>query len=726
MKFVARYLARPLLIALFRLLFRVRVRGLDNARNAPDGSLIVANHVSFIDGLLLYLFLPSAPVFAVNTQVAKRWYVRPLLRFGNVLELDTFNPVALKNLVRLVRDGQSIVIFPEGRISTTGALMKIYDGPGMIADRANAALLPVALDGPQYSRFSYLRGLNRLIWFPQFTISFLPARHLDIPADCKGQARRTAATAAVADIMREIAFHAAYHHETLFAALVRARRRYGRGTRILEDATGASLTYQSMITRCFVLGSLIAGLTRKDERVGVLLPSTAAGVVTLFACQARGRQAAMLNFTAGARGLVTALETAAIRVVFTSRAFIEAGELQEEIDAIAEHAEVVYLEDLRERIKPWHKITGLLAAQVPLLAHRLLGAIATPDAPAVVLFTSGSEGIPKGVVLSHNNLLANFAQVNTLIDLTGRDCVLNVLPIFHAFGLLGGVLLPLLKGSKSFQYPSPLHYRIIPELCYDLGVTCLFGTTTFLRGYGRNAHVYDFHRMRFVIAGAEKMTEDTRRLWYDKFGIRIFEGYGATEASPVLAVNNPMANKFGSVGQLLAGLDHYIAPVEGIHEGGELVVAGPNVMLGYLFHGSDGEIIQPWTEERGAGWYETGDIVTVDETGYVTIQGRAKRFAKIGGEMVSLAAVEEVAMHRWPDGQHAAVSLDDARKGEQIVLLTDVEGADRGDFVESARHLQISELAIPKRIVFAETVPLLGSGKVDYAAVKEVIFGDED
>ncbi|MGB1883094.1 MAG: AMP-binding protein [Gammaproteobacteria bacterium] len=720
MRILAR-LIRPLLRAIVRYLFRVRVVGLEHAERSDEGRLIVANHVSFIDGLLLYLFLPEPPAFAINTDIARRWYIRLLLPAVRYHELDTFNPVSLKNLVRLLRDGESIVIFPEGRITTTGSLMKVYDGPGLIADKADAQILPVALDGPQYSRFSYLHGLNRLLWFPQFTISILPSRKLAIEETLKGQARRAAATETFAEIMREIAFYAAYHHETLFEALIRARRRYGRRTEILADATGARLTYQSMITRCFVLGSLIAGLTRPDERVGILLPSTAAGVVSLFACLARGRQAAMLNFTAGARGLVTALETANIRIVFTSRAFVEAGELTSEVAALGEHSEVIYLEDLRAHIKPWHKLGGLAAGLMPTTAHRLLSPTRSPEKAAVILFTSGSEGIPKGVVLSHRNLLANFAQVNTLIDLSRRDCVLNVLPIFHAFGLLGGVLLPLLKGCKSFQYPSPLHYRIIPELCYEHGVTCLFGTTTFLRGYGRSAHPYDFHRMRFVISGAEKMTEDTRQLWYEKFGIRIYEGYGATEASPVLAVNNPLASRFGTVGQLVAGVDYYVAPVEGIHEGGELVVRGPNIMQGYLFHGSGGEIIRPWTEDRGAGWYETGDIVTVDQSRYVTILGRAKRFAKIGGEMVSLAAVEEMAVYRWPEGQHAAISLGDSRKGEQIVLLTDTVDAARGDFIDAARELQLSELTIPKRVVYCASVPLLGSGKIDYAGVRELI-----
>ncbi len=507
---------------------------------------------------------------------------------------------------------------------------------------------------------------------------------------------------------------------------MRAARVHGRKRVILEDSTGACLSYQDIITRAFVLGSLVAELSQGSKRVGIMLPSTAAAVVTLFACQARGQQTAMLNFTAGTRGLVTAVETASLKTVFTSRAFIEVGGLEAEAAALAATCDLIYLEDLREKISLRHKLAGLLAAAMPMRAHRKLCRGLSPDDPAVILFTSGSEGIPKGVVLSHANLLANFAQVNTLIDITRRDRVLNVLPIFHAFGLLGGLLLPLLKGTATYQYPNPLHYRVIPELCYELGITCLFGTTTFLRGYARSANPYDFHRLRFVISGAEKMTDETQNLWNDKFGIRIFEGYGATEVSPVLAVNNPLANRRGTVGQLLAQMEHYIEPVDGINEGGELVVRGPNVMLGYLFHGSDGEIIKPWTEARGAGWYATGDIVTVDEQGYIAIRGRSKRFAKIAGEMVSLATVEELAASVWPDGLHAAIAFSDARKGEQIVLATTITEAGRAELVAAARSAAISELSIPRRVVTVESVPLLGSGKTDYVAVRELLRGLEE
>ena len=714
-------LLRSCLALVACVIFKVRVTGIEHFHAAGDRVLIVANHVSLLDGVLLYLFLPEAPTFAINVDMARRWYVKPFLLFVRKYEVDTLSPVAIKSLIRLVQDGHKAVIFPEGRITTTSTLMKIYEGPGMIADKADATVLPVALEGPQYGRLSYLKGRLRQRWFPRVSITLLPPRKLDLPAGAQGSARRKAGAEALAAIMREVSYENSFVAESMFCALIRASRNHGRRRAILEDSTGARLSYHQMILRSFVLGAVIARMTDKNDRVGIMLPSTAAAAVSLFACQARGRVAAMLNFTAGPRGLTTAIETAGIKLVFTSRAFIEAGDLHDEAAALDTASRLVYLEDLRSQIGLVAKLSGLLAARLPTLAHRVLSSPSSPHDPAVILFTSGSEGIPKGVVLSHANLISNYAQVSMLIDLTREDVVLNVLPIFHAFGLLGGLLLPLFKGTKTFQYPSPLHYRIIPELCYELGVTCLFGTATFLRGYGRHAHPYDFYKLRFVIAGAEKLTDETRDLWLDKFGIRIFEGYGATEASPVIAVNYPLGHRRGSVGQLLAKVDHYLEPVDGIVQGGELVVRGPNVMLGYLFHGSEGEIIPPWTEREGAGWYTTGDIVSVDDAGYVTIQGRAKRFAKIGGEMVSLAAVEGLALGLWPDAQHAAIAIPDARKGEQVILFTNVADLGRADLVAAARDAAASELMIPKQVVYREEIPQLGSGKVDYVTLKDVV-----
>ncbi|WP_420885703.1 AMP-binding protein [Candidatus Reidiella endopervernicosa] len=336
-----------------------------------------------------------------------------------------------------------------------------------------------------------------------------------------------------------------------------------------------------------------------------------------------------------------------------------------------------------------------------------------------MIFTSGSEGVPKGVVLSHLNLLANYQQMRASVPFNPTDSIINVLPIFHSFGLTAATILPLLSGIKCFLYPSPLHYRIIPEIAYEIGATVIFGTNTFLAGYAKHAHPYDFHKLRYVFAGAEKVHEQTRKVWMDEFGHRILDGYGASETSPVLSFNTPMACKLGSVGQLMPAIDYRLEPVEGVAEGGRLHVRGPNVMSGYLLHDNPGVLVPPQSS-MGAGWYDTGDIVTVDDEGFVTIQGRAKRFAKIGGEMVSLAAVEELVNRVWPDALHAVVSVADAQKGEQLVLITEQKQAPRAELLAFARSTGVSELTVPRKIITGSSVPLLGTGKIDYPAAQRI------
>ena len=693
--------------------------GIDNVALAGARTLIVANHVSHLDALFLYLFLPQPLVFALEPATISQRWIRLFLPLIDWVEMDPLAPHTLKGMVKILKRGDKTVVFPEGRVTETGSLMKIYEGPAMMANSAGADVLPVGIEGLQYSRFSLLTRFVRVRWFPPVKIVCLAPRKIILNENLQGRARRAKAAAALLHIMREIAYECAYEPCTLYQAIVGAMRRHGPNRLIIEDSTKAKLTYRQLLLRADILGQFVAAETEARDCIGVMLPSTAASIVMLSAVQSRGRRAAMLNFTAGARGLIIACETAKVVVIYTSRRFIQEAGLEDVAAALEDVTRVVYLEDLRERVSLLNKLHGLLAAYFPNITYRLRQGHQDPHADCVVLFTSGSEGIPKGVVLTHSNVIANRAQVQTLLALTHDDVVLNVLPMFHAFGLLGGVLIPLLDGAKIYCYPSPLHYRVIPELSYQLGATCLFGTNTFLAGYAKHGHPYDFHKMRFVIAGAEKLTAETRRLWAEKYGIRVYEGYGATEASPVIAVNTPMGNKPGSVGQLLAKMEYYLEPVDGISTGGRLIVRGPNIMRGYLFHGGDGDYYPPSTA-YGQSWYDTSDIVTVDEDEYVSIVGRQKRFAKIGGEMVPLHHTEEIANLAWPGYSHAAIALADSRKGEQIILISEYSDCGRSDLVRAAKELGIPELCIPKRVIYHETIPLLGSGKVDYPALRDL------
>ncbi len=509
-----------------------------------------------------------------------------------------------------------------------------------------------------------------------------------------------------------------YDHQeiTLFEALLKARAKHGGSKVIVEDSERQSLTYDRLILGSLVLGAELTRRTKTGEAIGVLLPNVTGLVVTILALNAHARVPALLNFTAGPRNISSAVKTALVKTVVTSRRFVEAGKLEAIIEALEEttlqtgdRIRIVYLEDVRAKIGVVAKATGVLRNLAPRMFHRRCGM--RPKRPAVVLFTSGTEGAPKGVALSNNNLVANARQIFAHAGgmLSANDIAMNPLPMFHSFGLTAGTLMPILHGMKVVLYPSPLHYRQIPKLVRDTKATVLFATDTFLQGYARAADVGDLATLRFVVAGAERVKHPTRKLW-EKIGTQILEGYGATECAPVIACNLPPTNRPGSVGKTLPGIETRLEPVAGISHGGRLMVRGPNVMSGYIFHDRPGIIVPP-----PDGWHDTGDIVSIDD-GFVTIKGRAKRFAKIGGEMVSLAAVETLAADLWPDAQHVVVNLPDARKGEQLILVTDKPDAEKAALQAHARASGFPELWVPKAILVVGAIPVLGSGKVDLAA----------
>ena len=704
-------LVKVVAAGLMRLLYRVEVKGLDHYRNVGDRAVIVVNHISFLDGALLAAFLPGTATFAVNTHIASRWWAKPFLILVDAFPLDPTKPMAAKSLIKTIQSGKRCVIFPEGRITVTGALMKVYEGPGMIAEKSDAPILPVRIDGAQYTPFSRIRDKVRTRLFPKITITVLEPRRFDVPDHIKGRARRQLAGVQLHDVMSEMIFETCETDNTLFGALLEAGAIHGGKQIVAEDIERRPIGYKKITMASLALGRRLARVSKTGDNVGVLLPNAAGTAIAFFALQAFGRVPAMLNFSTGTANMVAACKMAQVGTIVTSRQFIRIAKLTEAAKSLAQIADIVYLEDIRKSLGAVDKLYAAVGRPFAGAIHRRAGR--GSDDPAVVLFTSGSEGAPKGVVLSHRNLLSNIYQLGAKVDFNPTDIVFNALPVFHSFGLTGGMLLPMLSGIRTFLYPSPLHYRIVPELVYDTNATIMFGTDTFLTGYARMAHPYDFYSVRYVFAGAEKVKDETRRMWSEKFGLRILEGYGATETSPVLATNTPMHYRAGSVGRFLPGISYRLEAVPGIDRGGRLLVSGPNVMLGYLRLTDPGHI-----EQLPDNWYDTGDIVDIDEQGFVTIVGRAKRFAKIAGEMVSLTAAEGHAASLWPEYQHAVVSLPDERKGEQLVLVTDNPNADRESLLKDAQENGVAELMVPKAVLLTDAMPLLGTGKIDYAAVQ--------
>ncbi len=708
-----RALLRPFLRLLVGLLFRVDVR-FRQSDFSQRKLLIVANHESFLDGLLLGLYLPLDPVFVVHTGVANNFWFRLLLSQVDYLAVDPTSPMAMKKVIRLIESGRPVVIFPEGRITRTGSLMKVYDGPAFVAAKTGATVIPVRVDGASRSYFSRLSGSYPKVMFPKIRLTVLPEAHFPMPEAPTAKQRRRKSGEQMRKLMQEMIF-ASRPNQTLYGALCDAARVYGRGRRLLEDVKQIEYSYNDLLKMALILGRQIERVSRPGEKVGLLLPNLVPTIGLIFGLTARKRVPAMLNYTAGTDAMQAACTAAEVKTVVTSRAFVEQAKLGDKLAGLR-GVELLYLEDIRERIGLADKLWLVLWAIRFPHAFELH---ASPEDAAVVLFTSGSEGKPKGVVLPHRAILANIAQIRAVIDFSVDDKVLNALPIFHSFGLTAGALLPVLTGANLFLYPSPLHYRVIPEVAYDRGCTVLFGTSTFLGNYAKFAHPYDFYRLRYVVAGAEKLSEAVRSQWFEKFGVRIFEGYGATETAPVLAVNTPMAYKTGTVGNLLPGIEHKLVPVPGIANGGILHVRGPNVMAGYLKAEQPG-VLQAPTSEAGDGWYETGDVVEMDDEGFVKIVGRVKRFAKIAGEMVSLEVVEKLAVATAPDKPHAVSSQPDESKGEALVLFTTDPALSRDMLASKARDLGLPELAVPRKIVLVEALPLLGTGKIDYVTLKQM------
>ena len=684
----------------------VTVKGLENVQAAGDRAVFVVNHLSFADGALLAAYLPGQFTFAVNLFIARKWWARPLLAITDIFEVDPTSPYAVKSMVKTVGEGKRLVIFPEGRITRTGSLMKIYEGAGMVADKAGAKILPVRIDGLQFSPLSRMQGKARLRWFPRLSITVLEPISLVVDKNLFGRARRRALADALYDVMANMVFRTENLDRTLFTALLDAAARYGTRGEIADDINFAPITYRRLILGSVVLGRKIAGLTQPGEHVGVMLPNATGVLVTFFAVQAFGRVPAMLNYVGGADGMISACHTAQVKTVLCSRAFVERGKLGPTIERMAEHVRFVWLEDLRAEIGVVDKLRGMWDA---LRARTLPGATVAPERPAVVLFTSGSEGAPKGVVHSHCSMIANCAQLATVVDFSPDDRVLNAMPVFHGFGLTGGTLLPVLAGVRIFFYPSPLHFRVVPEVAYDSDATIVFGTDTFLSGWARFAHPYDFRSIRYAFGGAERVRKETRMLYMERFGVRILEGYGATETAAALAVNTAMYNRTGTVGRLLPGVEHRLDPIPDMPDAGRLQVRGPNLMLGYLRAEKPGVL-----EAQEENWFDTGDIVGIDEQGFVSIRGRAKRFAKIAGEMVSLSACEALAEAVWPGAQHAVISRPDARKGEALVLITTQADAVAKALLSHARARGVTEIMVPRVVVIRDSIPLLATGKVDY------------
>jgi acyl-[acyl-carrier-protein]-phospholipid O-acyltransferase/long-chain-fatty-acid--[acyl-carrier-protein] ligase len=701
---------QALYFAPLKLIYRIDTRAMPRARDADRPVIYTISEQSKLDPAVYMALLPGDTLHILDPASAGNWLVETFRAVAKSVVFDREHMVSNRRLLRHLKgNGRLAVYFPEN-VEPDSKEFRLYRAVALLARKSNARVVPFHLKNARFlpSSFTPASKAPRRR-FPKLSVHTLPAERLDRLVEKTGRMFTTSVNA-LFDRMALVRVNATDFSLGLFRAFVQAAKTYGPSRVILEDTVTGSLTYKRILIGARVLGKRFMRMSRKGEAMGVLLPNANGVVVTFLALQSAGRVAAMLNYSAGPANVVSAINTAQIKTVLSSRVFIEKAELQNVADAIqANGTTIVWLEDIRETVTTLEKLSAALLWSRPLVS-------VNAEDPAVILFTSGSEGTPKGVVLSHRNIHSNVAMAESRFSISVEDTLFNVLPVFHSFGLTGGTMLPLLYGVRLFLYPSPLHYKLIPAAAAKVRPSIMFGTDTFLMGYARTAKDTDFESLRFVMAGAEAVKPQTRDLYRERFACKVLEGFGMTEASPVVAANTSTHERPGTVGRIFPGVSVRLEDVEGIEEGGRLWVRGPNVMLGYMTADRPGEL-QPLSD----GWHDSGDIVAIDREGFMAVRGRAKRFAKIAGEMISLGAVEMLVQSLWPDEQHAAVSVPDRRKGERIVLATTTADPDKKALVDFGKKAGAAELMLPSDLLHFDEIPVLGSGKTDYVTTKKLV-----
>jgi acyl-[acyl-carrier-protein]-phospholipid O-acyltransferase/long-chain-fatty-acid--[acyl-carrier-protein] ligase len=693
---------------LLQVLFRFRAYDLD-ALKTPGPVLLIPNHLSWIDWLFLWVCLDEDWKFVSSIISAQTsWLHRKLMINRYTLPVDTSSPYAVKHMAEFLKGGGRLVLFAEGRLSRTGTLMKLFDGTGFLIFKTRAKVITAFLRGAERLPFSPNPGWKKC--FPKVTAHFSAALAAPELGDISAGRARALLTSWLRDQMvrQQFEVEMAFGAQNVLSAVAETARKHP-GQVILEDTTLQKLTYRKLMVGADVLAHALRGTVTGGERVGLLLPNVNATPVVILALWSLGKVPALLNFSSGTPTMLACAELAGLKHIVTSRAFLERTRLNAD-DFVKAGIRLIYLEDVRAGITGARKF-------LTLLRHIFLQPLAFSLQPsvsstAVIVFTSGSEGVPKGVELTHGNILANIRQMLAVTDLTDRDRLFNCLPLFHSFGLTTGAFLPLVRGIYVFLYPSPLHYRMVPSVLYDRDCTVFISTNTFLSGYARKAHPYDFRSIRVLFAAAEKLQEATALAWSQKYGVRILEGYGATECAPCLSVNTPLEPRYGSVGRLLPGMEYELEPVEGVAGGGRLFVHGPNVMKGYLNAEANAKF------QALGGWYDTGDIVSVDAEGYLHILGRMKRFAKVSGEMVSLTAVEDALAGAFPHyGLHCQIAIitrPEENKGEMLIAVTNEPKLTLDEIRGAIKAKGLTNLSVPREIKVVKEIPKLGTGKVNY------------
>jgi len=721
---------RFVMVLLTHTLYRLTITGRDYI---PDqgGALLVPNHVSFIDGLLLLATTDRRIRFLVDQVYYDHPLLNPFAKVMGAIPISSSGSPrsilhALRNAGRALDQGELVCIFPEGQITRTGGLLPFRSGFTRIVKGRDVPVIPIYLDRVWGSIFSYIGGRFIAKWPSRIPYPITISIGSPVPSTTTAEELRLA----VQDLGEQAwqlrkATRRPLHHSFVWAVRTHPFR-FAFG-----DWTRPRVSCWQALTGAIALARALRTHWHAQHSIGILLPPSVGGALTNIASTLSGRTTVNLNYTVGAKGMESVAKQAGLVTVVTSRIFLEKAKLD-----LPQNLSPIYLEDIRKTIGPGAKITSmLLALFAPLrMVERCCGAITSPSLQdlATIIFSSGSTGEPKGVMLSHFSLDSNVEAVAQVLHIDKHDKILGILPFFHSFGYLAALWFPAIHGAGVVYHPSPLDAGPIGELVHRYKITVLLTTPTFLQLYVRRCTPEQFGSLRIALTGAEKLPDRLAQAFEQQFGLRPIEGYGVTECAPVVAVNCPdfraagffqPASRRGTVGQPLPGVSIRIVDPDtfeplSIGEAGMLLVKGPNVMDGYL--GREDLTAKAMYQ----GWYITGDIARLDEDGFLSITDRLSRFSKIGGEMIPHGRVEE-ALHQAAGADTmvmAVTGIPDERKGEQLVVLHTLEQSRIPDILEKLSQSGLPNLFIPKQDNFLKVgqLPILGTGKLDLRTLKRL------
>lgn len=708
-------------------------------KNMPEsgGVLMLGNHISWIDWAILQMASPRPVRFVMERSIYERWYLRRFLDFFGVIPISRGSSKnALASITGLLNEGEVVCLFPEGTISRSGQLAVFQTGYERATEGAKGIILPFYLRGLWGSWFSRSSDKLKSIRGDSVKRDIIVAFGEPLPINTRvDELKKRILDLSIESWQRYTESLPILPH----AWLATVKRMASEPATV--DTNGDALSYRKMAAVTIAFSRHIRG-HNPQQNVGILLPTSSAGAITNMAALLCGKTVVNLNYSSSPETLLASAKKAGLQNIYSSRKFIEKLEKKGiNPDACLDTLNIYYLEDIREKLNQASLVKDIIFLNfLPLFLLKLFYCRGVPlDNCAAILFSSGSEGQPKGIMLSHRNIMANLKQISDVLNTESTDVVMATLPLFHAFGLTVTTFMPLVEGIPMVCHPDPTDSVNIAKAIAKYRATILCGTSTFLRLYTRNSRVHPlmFESLRVVVAGAEKLNADVRKAFKLKFSKDIYEGYGATETTPVASVNIPdqldsnywrvqLGSKEGTVGMPLPGTSFRIVDPKSMQElpcndDGLILIGGTQVMLGYLDDPArTDEVI---VELDGKRWYKSGDKGHIDEDGFLVIVDRYSRFAKIGGEMISLSAVEEQLREVIddPDVELLATSIPDDKKGEKIVVLLSSE-VNKEKLRENLLESGCPPLMLPAEVYSSQEIPKLGSGKPDFNKARSMVL----